>query len=421
VQFNTFAPPHILNAALNVTGKSSDKKWWLGQMPPNVHPFKGALHQKGLFMKVDPSPSRLRRLDITKHSSVAAVSRACPHTPVGIEGPGVNRLLQKVKNGLRKSQDSIKKSGKSRRILCMVYTVDLPVNRNNLQSIVQTWAPKCDGFFAASNVTSHSVGAVNLPHKGGEFYNNMWQKIRSMWGYALQAYVEEYDWFYIGGDDTYLVVENLRAYLDGPDVKRLENGYVDEFSRHAKFFENANRWENVRPRPLLLGGIIFRCQNDFMITPSGGSGYLLNRAALKLLRQPGTLDTFQENTTSPREDFYMGTLMSKFGVYTSNTFDSEHGARFLLQRELIANITGSILDSHPSRPDKLNESFGVWRGDGLDGVSDGAISFHLKQILTWENGERVVRGRWEDRKEIVGDMMRRFHAILYGMCPVDNS
>jgi hypothetical protein len=133
-----------------------------------------------------------------------------------------------------------------------VYTVDLPVNSDNLQSVVRQRAPKCDGFFAASNVTSHSVGAVNLPHIGGEFYKNMWQKIRSMWGYALQGYAEEFDWFYIGCDDTYLAE-------DVPDVKRLENGYMDEFSRHATFFANASRWENVRPRPLLLGGIIFRC------------------------------------------------------------------------------------------------------------------------------------------------------------------
>jgi hypothetical protein len=154
-----------------------------------------------------------------------------------------------------------------------------------------------------------------------------------------------------------------------------------------------------------------------MITPSGGSGYLLNQAALELLHKTEALNTFKKNATSPKEDYHMGTLMSKFEVYTSNTIDSKHGARFLLQRELIANVTGSISDSHPSRPDKLNESFGVWRGDGLDGVSEGAISFHLKQIFTWKNGKRLIAGTWKDQKKAVADMMKiSCNSLRYVSC-----
>jgi glycoprotein-N-acetylgalactosamine 3-beta-galactosyltransferase len=36
-----------------------------------------------------------------------------------------------------------------------------------------------------------------------------------MWAYVYDRYREEYDYFHIGGDDIYVVVENLRAYMEG--------------------------------------------------------------------------------------------------------------------------------------------------------------------------------------------------------------
>ena len=48
-------------------------------------------------------------------------------------------------------------------------------------------------------------------HEGPESYFNMWQKIRSMWAYAYDNYRNDYDFFHIGGDDMYVVVDNLRA------------------------------------------------------------------------------------------------------------------------------------------------------------------------------------------------------------------
>ena len=124
----------------------------------------------------------------------------------GIEGEIGNKVLKRIKTGVQKykadiinsnsyiganyysnsksdsdnvndnhthtSTGNVNDNGTPRRrsrILCMIYTVNLPNdNHTNLQSIAQTWGRQCDGFFAASNSTDHSLGAINLVHLGQE-------------------------------------------------------------------------------------------------------------------------------------------------------------------------------------------------------------------------------------------------------------
>jgi len=54
---------------------------------------------------------------------------------------------------------------------------------------------KCDGFMVASNKTDVALGTVDIPHEGPEEYNNIWQKVRSMWSYVYDNYYEKYDWY----------------------------------------------------------------------------------------------------------------------------------------------------------------------------------------------------------------------------------
>lgn len=90
----------------------------------------------------------------------------------------------------------------------MVYTVALPKSRAKLKADGEMWGRKCDGFFAASNATDHSSGTIDLAQDGPEEYKNMWQKIRSMWAYAYDHHLDEYEFFLIVGDDTFIVMQN---------------------------------------------------------------------------------------------------------------------------------------------------------------------------------------------------------------------
>lgn len=92
---------------------------------------------------------------------------------------------------------------RSIRILCLVYTCS--TRHNRLEAVAETWGKKCTGFIAASNLTDAKLGAVSIPHDGPEVYGNMWQKVRSMWKYVHRHFLNEFDFFYVCGDDNFVV------------------------------------------------------------------------------------------------------------------------------------------------------------------------------------------------------------------------
>jgi len=84
-------------------------------------------------------------------------------------------------------------------------------------------------------------------------YNNIWQKVRSIWKYVHASYGGEFEWTFIGGDDLFVIPSNLRAYLHTLPT--------DEPVFFGRRFQ-------------IPGSQLFN---------SGGAGYGLNRKALQLL------------------------------------------------------------------------------------------------------------------------------------------
>ncbi|KAL3817392.1 hypothetical protein ACHAXA_005027, partial [Cyclostephanos tholiformis] len=323
---NIFIFPREDRALHGTISGNIDTDWWRGngvQIPINISTvdltYAGARHVNGtLGMIVNPSTQRLKPFDYTsclhqKTSNIKDYNTICPLTKEGIGGVGGHKVLEKIKRGVMRSREflkyqqeairqihhtmisdseltktlpmgmktlptgmnNMKPRAKKSRILCIIYTAHLPPNYDNpnLRAQAETWGAQCDGFIAASNVTDHSAGSIYLQHKGPEAYSNMWQKVRSMWAYVHEHYREEFDYFHIGGDDTYIVVENLRAYIDGPKVIQLENSYHDEFT--------APHWMPPRNGPKALATWIPHAKKPIVI--AGGPGYTLNRAMVDSL------------------------------------------------------------------------------------------------------------------------------------------
>ncbi len=110
------------------------------------------------------------------------------------------------------------------KIFCSVYT-HKKNHDERVKTVRDTWGKDCDGFLAISDKTDKSLGAANILHKGPEDWNNMWQKVRSAWSYIYENYADSYDWFVIGGDDLFVIVENLRMYLGSEEIiKRADGG-----------------------------------------------------------------------------------------------------------------------------------------------------------------------------------------------------
>jgi len=278
------------------------------------------------------------------------------------------------------------KTGKPRaKIFCLVYTIDK--GHDNIPGIRETWGQKCDGFMVGSNKTDESIGAVNILHEGPEEYNNIWQKVRSMWSYIYDNYYEKYDWFHVGGDDLYLLVENLRLYLESEEIQVAQNGGI--------YLPHGNETEQT---PLFLGRRFSYMGDRNDIFNSGGAGYTLNKAALKTLVVKGLKQYFPHAHTFS-EDTMTAKIFRKFGVYPYDTKDEEGGERympFMPGHHLTYQVPANC------KPDPFAASCKDWYPKysidikfGKEHCAKHSVAFHY----------------------VKGSSMRRLHAILYGLCP----
>lgn len=108
--------------------------------------------------------------------------------------PNYQMLTKKVFVDLTSHQAAEKRAEhgsqeKRAKIFCLVYTIEKFHDR--IPAIKETWGQKCDGFMVASTKTDIALGTVAIPHEGPEEYNNIWQKVRSMWSYVYDNYYEK--------------------------------------------------------------------------------------------------------------------------------------------------------------------------------------------------------------------------------------
>ena len=256
---------------------------------------------------------------------------------------------------------------------CSIHHANDERHGDALPAIRETWGPKCDGFMAASTVTEREVNAVNIPHEGEEAYENMWQKVRSVWSYVHDHYIDEYEWFYIGGDDLYVIVENLRHYLDSPEIATAGGG------------------DNSAPlylgRRFKRGGV-----EESGVFNSGGAGYVLNRAALKLL--VGQLPTCHVHTRSFSEDALVAECLLKAGVVPYDTRDEKGRERF-----------------HPFSPGQHHD----WVPPKKDPYADWYYGYTFDVKL----GKECCAPESVSFHYITPELMRRMYVLNYeGFCPL---
>jgi glycoprotein-N-acetylgalactosamine 3-beta-galactosyltransferase len=340
--------------------------WWMvtmtmtttvDQSPAAADPSKSTVHD----------PLILRKHPLPLSSNVTGVCDVPPGQ--GEEGPAGLRGLYKIKTKL-KTKTALQTIEKVPpiRLLCMVYTHS---NRHNvLRSIVETYAPQCDGFLAASNLTDPSLGAYNVSHFGPEAYGNMWNKVQAVWFYVHQNHLMDFDWFHIGGDDMYVIPDNIRKLAAQHPPKRA--------------------W--------YLGGSIPNAKNPKRRYCGGGAGYTLNRRAVHLLVRRFASGDCPAALASD-EDVRVGRCLEDAGVPCQDTNDDATEVRY---HHLDAQFHAAWV---PTRPalwlwEKL-DYFHHIRGNQskLAQISNTSTSFHLDK--------GIVRSRALDRG------IRRYHAILY--------
>ena len=230
------------------------------------------------------------------------------------------------------------------RVLCMIYTME-ENHATNIRAIRETWASGCDGFLAFSTANDTRIPAISLPHDGPEAYNNMWQKVRSIWKFVGTHYLEDFDFFFQGGEDMFVLPQNLKDYLGSLGPGAAEEDYF--LGRRFKGYEPDNYFN------------------------SGGSGYALSRATLRKYINEGydTIQCKRDMETSMEDVMIAECLRNLFGIGLTDTRDDELRERF-----------------HPFSPaTHFNSDFDVWYIDfnrewplllGEKCCAPDSVSFH---------------------------------------------
>ena len=159
----------------------------------------------------------------------------------------------------------------------------------------------------------------------------------------------------------YLIVENLRHYLESDEIRQASEGSIAPLFLGRRFAEN---------------GDMNRIFN------SGGSGYTLKKEALKVLVEsfPSCFPTL----FSSAEDVYVASCLRDQGIFPYDTKDSKGGERYM----------PFTPEGHMLEPGGWYAEYCIDCKVGIDHVASRPIAFHY----------------------VHPDLMKRMHAILYGYC-----
>mmetsp|Transcript_28342 Transcript_28342/g.35044 ORF Transcript_28342/g.35044 Transcript_28342/m.35044 type:complete len:475 (+) Transcript_28342:112-1536(+) len=265
------------------------------------------------------------------------------------------------------------------KILCIVYTIEPYHDR--IPPIRETWGSKCDGFFVGSNQTDPLLDILNIPHKNEETYGTIWSKVQAIWSNVYHHHYDDFDWFHIGGDDLYVLVENLRLYLESESVQLLENG--------GQYLPIGNELQQF---PVALGLKLFENGKYSDQYNTGGPGYTLNKAALKalVLKSPKYL---LHAITSGEDVMVSQSLKQSVALLPYDTRDELDQPRYHHFRP------DSLYNMHDSESPYTMDWYKTFLRqpeikEGLNCCSSKSVAFHY----------------------ISSNLMKRMHAILYGYC-----
>ena len=267
--------------------------------------------------------------------------------PIGVFGGNTddNKLLLDAVPIVAQPPSS---KGGGPKILCMIYTM-ANAHSTRVRAIRETWAGACDGFLAFSTETDPRIPAISIPHDGEESYDNMWQKVRSIWRYVGKHYADDFDYFFLGGDDLFVLPQNLRSYL-------ATVGSPDDHHFIGRRFKG--------------GGV-----NNYF--NSGGSGYTLSRGTLKSLVATG-LDHEHCNPTrkTSMEDVMIAQcLRLVFDTGLTDTRDAQGRERFH------PFSPGSHYTWEPPKPGEKSDWYEEYNKEwglklGAECCAPDSVSFH---------------------------------------------
>ncbi|EGD74086.1 hypothetical protein PTSG_05778 [Salpingoeca rosetta] len=196
-------------------------------------------------------------------------------------------------------------TGKAHKVLCWVMAHPTKLDTKAI-AVNQTWGHQCDKllFVVAEHhqplvppLDTLPLLKVNLGRE--ESRNTLWQKSKLAWKRIIDEHAHDYDWFLRADDDSYIVFDNLRRFIQNKDPSQ----------------------------PQYFGRVYKSDVGDFY---SGGGGTLLSRAALQLLGKAydDHPDYFLDSDTFA-DDMEVCRTLRRMGLDTQTSLDSDGRQVFL--------------------------------------------------------------------------------------------
>ncbi|TKR95590.1 hypothetical protein L596_009734 [Steinernema carpocapsae] len=185
-------------------------------------------------------------------------------------------------------------------LFCFVTTIPR-YHATRAQTVVETWLQRCDHgelFTSNSSWLPEVVPYRTIYRNLNDTYEELFWKSKISLFYVFTHISPNFDWYLKADDDTYVITENLRAYL-------------------ASFDASKPHYIGFRMKPYLKDGY-----------NSGGAGYVLSRQAMRIFAEilyyDESLCKFNEF-----EDVGIGKCLANAGIYPTITSDVEGRQRFL--------------------------------------------------------------------------------------------
>jgi hypothetical protein len=200
-----------------------------------------------------------------------------------------------------------------------------------------------------------------------------------MWRYVYDHFLNDYDYFYVSGDDVYLMVDNFRAYLQ-------------------ELYDHDTATSTTTP-PRHFGSWLPK--RDMI---AGGPGYTLNRVALQTWVESSSEYGWSRcfaNRRASSEDWLISRCMSGLGIHGNATdtrdvatgeqrfhdacpialylFRADHESRAYFRRQAAAwedQPMPNWTSGGSSSINTSNTTMMVGPKHGLDAAAKYSISFH---------------------------------------------
>jgi hypothetical protein len=220
------------------------------------------------------------------------------------------------------------------KILCIVLTQSSN-HATRLQTIQETWGPKCTDLIAASDADDPNVKAHKIDAMQG--YWGIWDKLMQTLGIVMNNrtllldhphHPDDYDWILKADDDTYIIMENLQDFLlhqPFPSTDPLIFGRTMPWPQIDKLANEFPGWFRSKPNKAFGERFLKRFPlNHTLVYAHGGPGYIMNWKYAQLL----TKAYFQsKNVVKGKisEDMANAVTMLYRNITPKSTIDTTNG------------------------------------------------------------------------------------------------